>query len=187
MNYSLFIAHSLNPLIWLTISGSVISGVWLLTYGVPLSIVWMPVLLLMFGHMVFPFLMLPVQLIMVLLAGRPMLAQLLSFAWLAALLSLTSMLVFALTRGAAAPLVLWVVFTVCAGVAPWATFCLKDRGNLMFITLVWILLMASAAAALVHVFIGLKILPYGFVVWGMMMALLGLQAVCEARLNRPRV
>ena len=185
MTYTSLIARSLNPLVYLTIGASVVSGAWLLMY-VPLSIVWMPVLLLIFGHMVFPFLLLPVQIIMALLSRRPALAQLSCFAWLAALLALTAVLIFAVTRRAEAPALLLQVFSVGAAVSPWAAFCLKDRGNLMFIALVWIFLLAVAVAAAVHAAFGLGTLAYGLFVWGGVMAGLGAQAVFEARINRPR-
>jgi hypothetical protein len=78
------------------------------------------------------------------------------------------------------------IFTVAASVAPWAVFCLNDRGNLMFIALVWIFTLAGMLAATVHGLIKLDTLTYGLVVWGGVMAGLGLQAVFEAWLNRPR-
>ncbi len=185
MTYSELIARSLNPLVYLSIATSVVSGVWLLEY-VPLSAVWTPVLLLFFGQLAFPFFMLPVQIILGVLSKRPTLAQIACYGWLAALLALTAMLIFSITGRVDAPQVPLLVFTVAAAVAPWAAFCLQDRANLMFIALLWIFTLAGALAVSVHGIFKLDTLVYGVVVWGGIMAGLGLQAVFEARLNRPR-
>lgn len=185
MTYTTLIARSLDSLVYLSIAASIISGVWLLEY-VPLSAVWTPVLLLFFAQLVFPFLMLPVQIIMGVLAKRLALAQILAFAWLSALLALTAMLIFSITRNADAPQIPLLVFSVAAAVAPWAAFCLKDRANLMFIALVWIFTLAATIAVIAYSVFAFGTLTYGLVVWANVMAGLGLQAIFEARLNRPR-
>lgn len=181
------LARSLMPLVAISLAGMLGAGAVVAIAG-GISAIWPPFLLLVFGPLLFPLLLVPAGLmaglwnimqknkhwfVRVFAAG--------SIAWLAALLAFTMAMVAWLSTGmprAVAPGFVW-MFVICAGVAPWAVFTLRDRGNLLMVMMLW-MQVASALLLLPLLLAGvIGFSGYGFFIWLLMLAMLGVQNIRE--------
>lgn len=162
-----FIKKCLTPLIVLGSIAMIISGVWILLLGhwVPL---WPGIIGFLFSSLVFPLLMLPagffagvMQVSAQIYPRVSRAAMLLTFVYFVMMLSGYAMVMFYVASGLITATVptLWpaLVWSVASTVTPWALFATKDRDNVLFTGLLFMLGLSCAIVFPLVPFYGLAL------------------------------
>lgn len=181
------LSRSLTPLVILGTGGMLASAAVVAVAG-GIAYVWPAFLLLVLGPLLFPLLLLPAGLMAglwhIMQANRKWFVRVFaagSIAYIAALLSFTvAFMAWQATRmpAMASQSFVW-MFVITAGVAPWAVFCLRDRGNQLVIMMLW-MQVAAALLLLPLLVVGmLGVSGYGFSVWGLIIVMLLVQNLRE--------
>ncbi len=189
-----FIKKCLTPLIVLGSIAMAISGVWVLLLGhwVPL---WPGIVGFLFSLLVFPLLMLPagffagvMQVSAQLYPRVSRVCMLLTFAYFVMMLSGYAIVLFYVASGlinADMPTV-WpaLIWSVAATVTPWALFATKDRDNVLFTGLLFMLTLSCVWVFPLVPFYGLSIGAAYWLLCVSMGAMLLLQAGYENLTNK---
>jgi len=181
--------QALMPLIVVCLIAALGSALMILLTGVWYPL-WLPVLLLMLSRMVFPILLVPAAffsgVMRVAQAVYPNVARicmLLTFGWFIAVLSFYTFMVLHAGQSMMVPdaetRLPSLVWTIAIAVLPWAIFATRDRDNILFTGMVFMML-ASAIVSVSLVFF--FVVPFWAGYWifcGMMAMMLSLQAMFE--------
>ena len=153
-------------------------------------LLWVPCLALMFSRIIFPLILLPAAFFSGVMqaagAVYPKVAKVclwLTFGWVIAVLGLYQFGIFHLGAGlmeepapARFPVLVW---TIAIAVLPWALFALRDRDNILFTGIVYMMTVSALVSLPVMIFYAWPVVTGFWLFCGLMAAMLSLQAAYE--------
>lgn len=189
ISFAALTRKALNPLMALCLIAAIGSGVMILLTGIWTPL-WPVALAIMLSPLVFPILLVPAAffsgVMRIAQAAYPAVARacmVLTFGWFISVLGLYTFFVMytSLPLGApdASTRLPALVWTIAMAVLPWAIFATRDRDNILFTGMVF---MMFAAAVVTTPLVFFLVVPYWAGFWifcGLMAAMLSLQALYE--------